>query len=293
MAVLGDGGTITLKREAPAAYAFAAEDWRAGSVYATVPPMGYWAGDAVFLESERGIPLQLENCPDGVGNYFGSTFQLGDNRNHIFAETDPFYIDDDLAEFYQNGTPATRYQTWVGFDSLDRASFYPSRASALQGTVDQRINFLNLDVGEMTMTSDDATMPWVWICELQGWQLNLDAPSVDTTGLSQKFGTATKSLVTGGGTFDFFMDYSGDEQSSGPQALLNLLLLIEQGAAASMELSVIRDRERTCNRLPGSLFYSLDALITQSAVNVRAVDLMTGSATFVTTGEIRLQQGVG
>jgi len=43
--------------------------------------------------------------------------------------------------------------------------------------------------------------------------------------------------------------------------------------------------------LPGDLFYECDILITNSAINTRAGEIIVGTANFVTTGPIELRMG--
>ena len=47
---------------------------------------------------------------------------------------------------------------------------------------------------------------WTILCEIREWTLELSAPAVDTTSVAEKFGNAVKSLVTGGGSVEFFID---------------------------------------------------------------------------------------
>ena len=293
MAVLGDGGRVTLKRQSPEAYSFSPEDHLGGKLsYATWPPVAFWSGDAVTLYSARGIPADAASCPDGVGMYRGSTWHLGPNRSHVTSPADDFFQDDDNVDFYQEGSPLTSFDAWLGLDQLGRASFYATRAEALSGKSVSRLAFKALDFGSMEMALDQETMPWVAVGNLQSWQITLDAASADTSGVGQKFGSAVKSLVTGGGSFDFFFDATGGSETIGTQAMTNLLLMTEQGAAADLELDIFRDRHDDCSdRLPGDLYYRLSALVTQVAVNTRSTDLITGSASFVTTDEVKLIQG--
>ena len=44
------------------------------------------------------------------------------------------------------------------------------------------------------------------LCGIREYSLTLDAPSIDTTIVGEKFGEAVKSLVSGGGSFEFFID---------------------------------------------------------------------------------------
>ena len=71
---------------------------------------------------------------------------------------------------------------------------------------------------------------------------------------------------------------------------MKLLLMTEKGCQASAQFWMI-DRPgcgSDCGVLRGDLYYEADILVTQSAVNLRPTEMVAGTASFVTTGEIRL-----
>ena len=210
---------------------------------------------------------------------------------------------------------------------------------------------------------------------LQSWSLNLNASEIDTTGLGDQFFDGVKSLVQGGGTFDFLIereardtrntaiinrseynnarcfigvsenttyndaditgtagsiaDYGPDYDdasldpgataydnaditprtsvgeydyepwqvaSVGTSNLLRLLLNTSEQDEAEAEFWMIdgdaQDRTSyTGTLLPGDLYYKANVMLTSSAVSVRATDIITGSANFVTVREVQLREG--
>ena len=131
------------------------------------------------------------------------------------------------------------------------------------------------------------------MCEIREWSLNLDAPSVDTTAVGEKFGESVKSIVTGGGTVDYLIDKQcrADDRGDGTD-LMKLLLMTERGCKASARFFML-DRggdpcDPPCDFRTGSLYYESDLLVTGTAVNLRPTEVVAGTANFVTTGEIRL-----
>ena len=143
--------------------------------------------------------------------------------------------------------------------------------------------------------------PWVIQCQLREWSLDLDSSAIDTSQVGDKFGENVKSIVTGGGSFDFFID--GAESSDGnsapvdPTYLMQLLLITDKGAKADAEFRLMAPREpdicdKACSPLAqGNLFYKTQLLITKIAVNVRATEMIIGSATFATSGPIEMNVG--
>lgn len=135
---------------------------------------------------------------------------------------------------------------------------------------------------------------WQCVMDLREWSLQLDAPSVETTSVSEKFGEAVKSLVTGGGSTEFFVERNClNDLQADSNTLMKLLFMTERGCNADAKFYLI-DREGcgvTCDDLlKGELYYEAHILITATAVNVRPTELIAGTAQFVTTGPIRLKE---
>jgi hypothetical protein len=165
--------------------------------------------------------------------------------------------------------------------------FAPEYQSPVAGVAD----YDNADVTPRRLVGG---FPWKNICLLREWSLNLDGPSVDTSCIAQKFGEAVKSMVSGGGTIDFMVDrVTHGQGTSDPTDLLQLLFMTEKGAKAEAEFWMIEGREqkRCTGLLSGDLYYAAEILITNTALNVRPDELVAGSATFVTTGPIRVRMG--
>jgi len=136
--------------------------------------------------------------------------------------------------------------------------------------------------------------PWIIQGCIAEWSINLDAAGISTTAVGDKFGENVKSIVSGGGTFDFDIDRRSSDDSYDATALMQLLLLTEKGCKAKAEFYMIYGREENAAQpqlLPGDLFYECDILITNSAVNTRAGEIIVGTANFVTTGPIELRMG--
>lgn len=156
--------------------------------------------------------------------------------------------------------------------------------------------YKNADVLPRSELAGQTAPYWQIICDLREWSLELSAPSVDTTAISEKFGEAVKSLVTGGGSTEFLIDRKcyGDERDNG-LTLMRLLLMTEKGCKASAKFYLVdrgNEAKASSDQLPGDLYYSTELLVTASAVNVRPTEIVAGTANFVTTGEIRLLEAI-
>jgi hypothetical protein len=138
---------------------------------------------------------------------------------------------------------------------------------------------------------EELDSPWTFVASLTDWTLNLQAAEVNTSSLGDRFGENVKALVTGGGAINFLLDYPTTPDQYSPITLLRLMLMVEKGCKASAQFHLIEDEDEkgaALNKKPG-LYYSGELLLTASALNMRADDLIAGTADFVTTGPLVLR----
>lgn len=365
MAVLGVGGKVRLRREAPEPMVLRPGniDTASNSIYLRSP--AFWSGDHITISSANGLPVDVDDgsngpdCPDGHAMYFESEWHLGTNRDHITNENDDFYTGTNTDQFYMREEECgltTSQNYYIYRDQLDKVSFYSTRAAALLGRTTDRVQLFKVDFNSLIISAvgtteynsaitecatdiggynfsdaqDEVTLDsicdfapdyedppafiteydnadltpryyvnagptgalWMLQCDMSQWSLNMNAPEVDTTSVGEKFGESIKSLVSGGGSIDFYIDRkhtSNTEQGS--TALMQLLLLTEKGCNADAEFWMVDSAEDRTDVMPGDLYYSTQILITSVAVNTRSTDVIAGSANFVTVGEIALRMG--
>lgn len=164
--------------------------------------------------------------------------------------------------------------------------FAPNYLQPVAGTAEY-------DDADLVPRSKIGGFPWIIQGELRDWTLELNGENVNVTAVGQKFGESVKSIVSGGGSFDFFVERRTDGTKYDSTFLMQLLLMTEKGAKAEAEFYMITDRVETQNRLaPGDLYYRCDVLITNTAINTRLDEAIVGTAQFVTTGQIDLKQGL-
>ena len=146
MAVLGVEGYVRFRREAPAPIIVPASALRADIDTLQVESTEFWNGDEIYVFSPRGLPISADSVPEGVGCYYGSFWELGDNRDHVTSEDDEYYVSaDDTVYFYNQGSPVNTATYFIYRDQLGRISFYPTRAAALGGSSGDRVDLKQLD----------------------------------------------------------------------------------------------------------------------------------------------------
>lgn len=240
-------------------------------------------GDQLLDFTEGGKNLDFDFV---VINHSGNT-EYQNAISSCFGEIGE-YIFNDIAE--DDGTPDPNR----AIDSI--CNDPPKYLKPAAGTNE----FDNADIQPRNEFNKGPHPLWTVLCEIREWALELDAPSVDTTGVGEKFGEAVKSLVTGGGSADFFIDRTCyDDGKDNGMYLMQLLFMTQMdGCKAQARFYLMSESfdAENCGpgcggTLPGSLWYEADILVTRNAINLRPTEMVAGTATFITTGEIRLQQG--
>ena len=158
----------------------------------------------------------------------------------------------------------------------------PSSSQELQDVI-------TVPSGMISVANDPDSRGWLVQCDLQEWAFSIDAANLDMTAIGETFGENAKSLVRGAGSLTFLVDqrYVDGEQTS--MTLLRLVMLTEKQAKSSAKFHIYKDRTPTSPQVGTTAYYGCDVLLTNTRINVRADDIITGTADFVATGEIALK----
>lgn len=380
MAVLGTNGKIVFNRSAPTPVAVDVTALNQDKNIISLTAQGFRSGDLVEVASIDNWPnvdladppliptyanvYDYQDYPELVGYSTAYPAELLRPYRWLATEYNDALTTEsgDVIAVQPADVDATPYRNrlYVHVDALNRLSFYRTRAAALAGAND--VTREDLDQSVFTL---DPTVPielrlvneWKLEACLQSWSLNLNASEIDTTGLGDQFFDGVKSLVQGGGTFDFLIEREARDarttaiisrseyanayvfydvpttetyneanivgSSAGTTAydnanvtpapaeftydtkqlatvgtsnLLRLLLNTNEQTEGEAEFWMIDGDEQdrtsyTGKLLPGDLYYKAQIMLTSSAVSVRATDIITGSANFVTVREVQLREG--
>jgi hypothetical protein len=160
MAVLGHGGQLRLKREAPEATVLRPGDVQIASKSIFMRNPAFWSGDQVTLSCINGLPFDISgggpDCPDGYGTYYGGDWFIGTNRDHIVTEASNFYDANNAVQFYMRQEESgitTSITYYIYRDQLDRISFYPTRAAAFKGATAERATLYKVDFNALIISS--------------------------------------------------------------------------------------------------------------------------------------------
>lgn len=164
MAVLGHGGRLRLKREAPEPTVLRPGNVHTPSKSIYMRNPAFWSGDLITLSCIHGLPLDSASngpdCPDGYGTYYGGDWFIGSNRDHITTEGSNFYDANNAVQFYMRQEESgitTSITYYIYRDQLDRISFYPSRALALKGLTADRVTLYKVDFSGLIVSAAGTT----------------------------------------------------------------------------------------------------------------------------------------
>jgi hypothetical protein len=228
MAVLGTNGKIVLSRSAPAPVAVNVTALNQDKNIISLTTTGFRSGDLVEVASTNNWPnanlysdplipsyaniFDYQDYAEMVG--YGTAYPAGLLRPFRWLSTennDVLTTEDGNLFAVQSDADITPYRNrlYVHVDALNRLSFYRTRAAALAGAND--VTREDIDQSDFALDPSgqiELRLVNEWKLEacLQSWSLNLNASEIDTTGLGDQFFDGVKSLVQGGGTFDFFIE---------------------------------------------------------------------------------------
>lgn len=121
------------------------------------------------------------------------------------------------------------------------------------------------------------------------YEFNTSRDAIDTTSLTDKFKNQYNAgLISGSGTIDCSFDYKGDGVSETPLALMQVLLRLDIGSSFDAQLYLL---DAEIDPSVQTIFYQINAVMTDVSVSVSADSVLTVSCSFITTGELRLVFG--
>jgi hypothetical protein len=196
MAVLGTFGRIVIKRSAPQPEVMDFSAINKTQKMYTLTQAGYRNGDLVEIASTTNWPNASPSDVGLVPAYVADIPYEWRNNLEMVDYTEPYPA--------ALGSTPYKNQLYISVDQLNRVAFYRSRSSALQNVRADRESLDAIsasDTLEFRLVND-----WRIECGMTKWALNIDSAEIDTTGLGDKFFNGVKSIIKGGGTFDFLVE---------------------------------------------------------------------------------------
>lgn len=280
MAFLGYNGIVTLQRTSPEPVIVPAIAVNKGSHYITVNYDDWLFAEEVFIIHSTGV-LGGMIYRDPLDRIFFHTTRDGalSNRNET--------------RILLSSVDTTKPVVLVASSNATQRfllSSFQTTLSSISTTSETRLRaWPAVAAAHIAAATEN---PWRIQGEMKKWEFSRTASEIDTGSLGEKFGTHIKSTVSGSGTMDFIVDIYDSSDRNDIDAMLRLVQLTEYGSAGSARFYLKQaSRESYENGRLGanaSIFFETSILITSSGIQVSVDGAVEASASFVTTGEIRL-----
>lgn len=279
---VGRYGKIRIRREFPAPVILPAS--ALGGGYITVDSDGWVPTDAVVLVHDSG---------GSATSLTGFLYRNELGRVYLHSTAAGALNNDDATRLSLTGidtapmilaSAGSGGQTSTLVSFLDGLSSPPSTETSLQAYPS---TFNAWKAGGTNYTA------WETQGLIEKYRFNTSGNIVDTTGLGDKFGDSIKTLITGEGTMDFYINLFEDTSQQDSDPLLRLALMLDQGARANVRFYLREPQtlEPYGTRTPytGVLYYETTILLSDTVLDCSAGDVVTASSDFVSIGRINLR----
>lgn len=126
------------------------------------------------------------------------------------------------------------------------------------------------------------------LAQVNGFELNTQRETVDTTTLSEEFRSQLSTLMSGSGSMSCFWEYTGNLENELPQYLIQLILRTKVGShfRARFYLKTATGQSREHN---DEIWYEFEGVLTSCALQFAPTETVEITADFITTGAIDLK----
>ena len=185
----------------------------------------------------------------------------------------------------------TSVKKFIHVDELDGIRLYDSFAHAVNGGT-TNATALATPANDLPIRVTVANAGYLVLAQVNGFELNTERETVDTTTLSDEFRSRISTLMSGSGRMSAFWEYTGNTSQELPNYLVELSLRTRVGSQFKARFYIKRN-----NHNPGGvaandndeIFYEFTGVLTGCAVQFAPNNTVQVEADFITTGLIRLR----
>ena len=250
---------------------------------------------SIYLGNAGNIELIRDS-----GDVIAGTIRVAD----VNADKDMFsfdfsfgaFVTGDFVEFssastlsFISGYAYTRGNWFVNVDQLGGLRLYPTYSDAVAGTSNNRVALAVPGASVAVNCKILNSVPRI-LANIIRFELSTDREAVDTSSLGDEFRNQYSTLITGSGSIDCQFDYATAGQTEIAVYLHNLLLRQQFGSDFKANLYILTEGQaQGVNASNDSVWYEIQGVMTNAAIQCTAGDIIESKFTFVTTGEIKLR----
>jgi len=250
---------------------------------------------SIYLGNAGNIELTRDS-----GDTIAGTINVAD----VDADKDMFsfdfsfgaFVTGDFVEFsststlsFISGYAYTKGNWFVNVDQLGGLRLYPTYSDAVAGTSSNRVALAVPGAAIAVSCKILNSVPRI-LANIIRFELSTDREAVDTSSLGDEFRNQYSTLITGSGSIDCQFDYATAGETEIAVYLHNLLLRQQFGSDFKANLYILTEGQaQGVNASNDSVWYEIQGVMTNAAIQCTAGDIIESKFTFVTTGEIKLR----
>ena len=185
----------------------------------------------------------------------------------------------------------TSVKKFIHVDELDGIRLYDSFAHAVNGGT-TNATALATPANDLPIRVKVENAEYKVLAQVNGFELNTERETVDTTTLSDEFRNRISTLMSGSGRMSAFWEYTGNTSQELPNYLVELSLRTRVGSQFKARFYI----KRTTHNPGGvaandndEVFYEFTGVLTGCAVQFAPDNSVQVQADFITTGSIELR----
>jgi hypothetical protein len=206
------------------------------------------------------------------------------------------FVTGDFVEFssastlsFVSGWAYAKGNWFVNVDQLGGLRLYNTYSDAIAGTSNNRVALATPGAAVAVSCKILNSVPRI-LANIIRFELSTDREAVDTSSLGDEFRNQYSTLITGSGSIDCIFDYATAGQTEIAVYLHNLLLRQQFGSDFKANLYILTEGQgQGVNASNDSVWYEIQGVMTNAAIQCTAGDIIESRFTFVTTGEIKLR----
>jgi len=185
----------------------------------------------------------------------------------------------------------TSVKKFIHVDELDGIRLYDSFANAVNGGT-TNATALATPANDLPIKVKVENAEYKVLAQVNGFELNTERETVDTTTLSDEFRSRISTLMSGSGRISAFWEYTGNTSQELPNYLVELSLRTRVGSQFKARFYI-----KTTSHNPGgvaakdndAIFYEFTGVLTGCAVQFAPDNTVQIQADFISTGTIQLR----
>ncbi|REJ66026.1 MAG: hypothetical protein DWQ28_08025 [Proteobacteria bacterium] len=188
----------------------------------------------------------------------------------------------------------TSVKKFIHVDELDGIRLYDSFANAVNGGT-ANATALATPANDLPIRVKVENAEYKVLAQVNGFELNTERETVDTTTLSDEFRNRISTLMSGSGRMSAFWEYTGNTSQELPNYLVELSLRTRVGSQFKARFYIKRTDHNPGGAAANDndeIFYEFTGVLTSCAVQFAPNNTVQVEADFITTGLIQLRMNL-